>query len=60
MPSSRRGWQRAFCLYLAMLMIIIVVAYARLIPVQLAAFPLYDKLGHMMLLSRTCFLLPDP
>lgn len=37
-------------------MTIIVAAYARLIPVQVAAFPLYDKLGHAVLLGTASFL----
>lgn len=53
---THRGWQRAFALYLAILIVIIGGAYARLVPVQIAVFPLYDKLGHFFLLGMAAYL----
>ncbi|HEU5012583.1 MAG TPA: VanZ family protein [Roseiflexaceae bacterium] len=53
---THRGWQRIFLVYLGILLGIIVSAYARFIPAQLTFFPLYDKIGHFVLLGSAAYL----
>jgi hypothetical protein len=50
-PSYSRRWVVVFGAYLAVLLTIFILAYLRLIPTQLASIPLYDTVGHFILLG---------
>lgn len=61
MPIKHRSffhpqWTVAFCLYFALLAVIITLAYLRLIPTRLNAIPFYDTIGHFVLLGIASYL----
>jgi VanZ family protein len=50
-------WRGAFAVYLAILALIIVLAYLGLIPTEIAYIPYYDTIGHFALLGIASYLL---
>lgn len=51
-----RNWVIIFCLYLAILLTIIGLAYLGILPVKVATIPFYDTLGHFILLGSASYL----
>jgi VanZ family protein len=49
-------WILAFWFYLGILLVIIISAYLKVIPVKLSTIPFYDTIGHFVLIGIAAFL----
>jgi hypothetical protein len=54
--SSIRFWRMAFFAYMVVLLTIFLLAYLGLIPTKMQRLPLFDTLGHFILLGLASFL----
>ncbi len=54
--KSNQRWILVFFLYFVILLTIIVSAYLGIVPVKISAIPLYDTIGHFILLGIASYL----
>ncbi|MDQ4078371.1 MAG: VanZ family protein [Chloroflexota bacterium] len=54
--SNRKKWRVAFFAFLVLVLVLSVLAYNRIIPVNVRWIPYYDKIGHFILLGLASYL----